>query len=214
MKRTTVALGGVALRSMFLALCVLSAASAAELSPRELKKNLKQAEKAWNVGQAAAAVELYEGILDATEPGAAERAGALYVVGMASLGGEDDGHTRARELFAELVEKFPRHPRSGSAKAIDALLGALEEARAEGARLTGELKATVRSDREASESRASEAAELREKLAQGEADLAAAQAEIAELKPARERLARREKEIADCEEKLKKVRETLVGGGG
>jgi len=196
MKRKTFSLGGVALRCLVLALCILPTAGAAELTPRQLKKNLKEAEKAWSAGRTAAAVELYEGILDATEPGAPERADALYAVGLASLA---DNKERAGQLLAELAEKSPRHPSSGTAKAIVALLSELDGARAESARLTAEL--------EASQASATELAELREKLAQAESQLSAVQ-------DAREQLARKDKEIADCEQKLKKVRETLVGGGG
>lgn len=208
MNRKTLSLGGLALRSLILALCILPAAGvavagAAELTPRQLKKNLKEAEKAWNAGRTAAAVELYEGILDATEPGDPHRADALYAVGLASLA-DDPG--RAGKLLAELVEKFPRHPSSGTAKVITGLLSELDGARAESSRLTKELESR-KDDLEASQSSATELAELREKLAQAESKLAAAQ-------DARSQLAKKDKEIADCEEKLKKVRETLVGGGG
>ncbi len=186
---------------------------AAEMDARQLKKDLKQADKQWKAGKVDSALELYEGILAGTGPGAKERANALYAVALASLSPDTARHDpeRARTLLAELDGSFPRHPRRLEIQALAGLAEA-QNATAEKARnleqqLAAEHAALESQQLEASganESLETQLEELRKKLQATERRLAANRAE---LKSAKEELAKKE-------EALEKLTERMVGRSG
>jgi hypothetical protein len=201
MKRTRFALLGIIL------LLFAATAASAELSPRELKKRTKEASKAWTAGEVSRAIEIYEEMLAATTPGDAARGVALYAVAMASLNDEATAQARARELLSELLGKHPEYPQYTVAQGALTLLEALHTERAQSARVAEALKVQQtagQNDRKASQSLETQASELSTQLAEGQEQLATMDSQ---LKAARGNL-------ADCEAKLKKVRDTLVGGGG
>ncbi len=115
------------------------AATAQELSARELKKIEKQAGKAFAAGDLESAAELYREILGATSAGDSRRGDALYALAITHLSpgaGRDVG--AAGEHLEELAS-MPRHPRQLEAAAIRALFSEIDAARGEARRHEAEM---------------------------------------------------------------------------
>ena len=119
------------------------AATAQELSPRELKKIEKQAGKAFAAGDVESAAELYQTILAATSAGDSRRGAALYALAIAHLspGAGRDVGTAAEHL--EELASMPRHPRQLEAAAIRALFSEIDAARGEAGRHDAEVAEKV-----------------------------------------------------------------------
>ncbi|MCP3957682.1 MAG: hypothetical protein GY719_07485 [bacterium] len=187
-----------------------SAASAEELSARELKKLVKQADKAWAAGQTEQAVASYERILGAVPAGDSRRGEALYVVAMAYLSpeGGDRDVTKARGLLQELATEFPRHPRGMEVAAARALLDELDSARAEIGRRAAELDET----RAAFDAEKQKAEAQREEAA-GESEAAGGKVKAlqAQLRRVRSQLAETQTELDKKEEALQKLKDAMVG---
>ncbi|HEX9731166.1 MAG TPA: hypothetical protein VGG06_04170 [Thermoanaerobaculia bacterium] len=173
------------------------------------RKALKNADTYWNNGRTEAALEIYESVLAATEPGAPERAGALFAVAVAAFAAES-GHydpLRGRELLAELVASYRLHPRRLEILAFESLAAAADRAAARASELERqrlELRAAAAATGESHDTLAAKAETLAEKLAAAERRLAAQGAELAAVK----------EELARKEEALAKLTERVVGRAG
>lgn len=199
------------------ALVLAGAAAARDLSPRQLKKSLKEADEKWSDGDVDAAVDVYEEILAATEPGATERADALYALIVVSLGPDGRDLGRARTLLSEF-EAFPRYPRRLEVRTLAGLMDSAESAGTELRRVEAELAQVLddlESDRRQpeAETAAAESLEtsleaqietLAEKLAKAEEELASKDDELRAVRA----------ELAKKEEALEKLRQRVVGRPG
>ncbi len=115
--------------------------SAQELSNRELKKVVKQAESAYAAGRYGLAIELYGQVLDATSSGDARRADALYASAMIRLSREPEQRNVAagRRHLEELSASFPNHPRRLEVWLARSLLDALDKEGGKMRRCSAEL---------------------------------------------------------------------------
>src|SRR5262245_17868799 len=127
MKMSRIALIGVVALAAGLWVPLHGAQAAAS---KPLKKSLQQAAKFWDAGKTEPALELYESVLAATEPGAPERADALYAVALAAFTADLPRYDplRGRELLAELVASFRLHPRRREILALESLAAAGDRA--------------------------------------------------------------------------------------
>ncbi len=199
--------------SIALMLLLVSPAGAQELNARELKKVVKQADRAYGAGSYGEAAALYDQILASTSGSDARRGDALYASAMIRLSGEGGqrDEAAARRQLDELSASFPRHPRRLEVAFARSLLGALDKARAEVRRHVAELAektAAFEAERRQTEAERQEAAG--ESQAAGgrvrslEAGLAKLRAEAAECQA----------ELEKKESALQKLRDALVGGSG
>ena len=151
-------------------------ADAETLSGRELRKALKQAGRAWEVGDAARATELYEQVLASTEPGDGDRPDALYALAMARLSPEGPARDAeaARGDLEELTASFPLHPRRLETAAVLQLLGEIDAFAAEAERRDSEveeIEAERQAIADASEAAGGQVKSLEEKLRKTRAEL-------------------------------------------
>lgn len=198
--------GGILVMLLVLGLTA-STSRAEELSARDLRKLEKQAAKADAAGQHDAAKELYESILDGTEPGDSRRADGLFFVVVKELANGDGLSSGGRAHLDELLSSFPHHARRDQIELFDDWLrrdvaqreeiARLEQSLAEQAAaceaMKGELSGAAG---EQQEEMAGKIRRLERQLATVRQDLAATQAEL-ETK----------------EEALEKLKNALVGGG-
>jgi DNA repair exonuclease SbcCD ATPase subunit len=186
-------------------------AMSAEMSERELKKTLKQANRDWQNGRTGPAVESYSKVLDATEAGDARRSNALYAVGLTALG--DGDVKRAQKLLGELGEDAsPAH--RAVVGAVSKLVGEAAMAHDAVQRLKKDLasqKAALQKERQQQQQ---SDGELTKKLTAAETQLAELQAELQASEKMRNSVAKDKKALAECEEKLEKVRKSLVDRSG
>ncbi len=186
-------------------------ASAQELSARELKKVVKQAEKSFGAGRFDEAIKLYDQILASTSGTDAGRGDALYASAVIRL--SDDGHQdveAARRQLDEL-QAFPRHPRRLEIAALRHLFSGLDSAQADVERRTVELaakSASYQAERE-------QAAAAREEAA-GESEAAGGRVRSleAQLRKVRAELSECQAELEKNEQAVQKLRDALVGGSG
>lgn len=190
-------------------LAIFSAGTAtAEMSERDLKRTLKQADRAWKDGRTDAAVKLYEQILESTENGDARRSGALYAVGLSALGEGD--MDRAQPLLDEL--------KSGSSKTHQLELAAVTRLLDAAAGAQGEIAqrdASLAEQKDLTKKASEESAELRDRLNAAQAQVASLEEQVAKNKRSQgSAAAKKAQELAECEEKLEKVRKSLVDRSG
>ncbi len=180
-------------------------AGAQQLNARDLKRAVKQAEKARAAGQVAEAVGLYEQILASTEPGDGRRAEALYVTAMAHLAPDPAPRDAAAATtrLEDLAREFP-HYRRLEVAAARASLEELAAARAEAGRGAQQL----------AEQQAAFAAERQEIAGASAAVGDQVKTLEAQLRKARSELAATEAELAKKEEALQKLKDSLVGKSG
>jgi len=148
-------------------------------------------------------------VLAATEPGAPERANALYAVAITAFAADAQRYDpqRGREVLAELVASFRLHPRRREILALDGLATAGARAAARAAELerqVTELRAAAAAAGKSQNTLTAEAAAQAEKLAAAERRIAAQAAELASVK----------EELARKEEALAKLTERVVGRSG
>ena len=188
------------------------AATAQELSARELKKIQKQADKAFAAGQVESAIELYEKILAATPAGDSRRGNALYGVAIAHL--STDGAQRdvgAAGQHLEELASFPHHPRKLEIAATRALLSEIGAARLEIGRRDAEMAqklAAFEAERQEIEAQQQEMA--------GESEAAGGRVKSlqAQLRKVRAELSETRSELEKKEEALQKLKDALVGRAG
>ena len=189
------------------------AADAEELNARELKKLVRQAEKAWDAGQTAQAVDSYEQVLGAVPQGDSRRGDALYVVAMSYLSpaGRSRDVEKARSLLQELVTDFPQHARGMEVAAAHTLLSELDAARTEIDRRAAELEeARAAFDAERQK------AEAERQVAAGESEAAGGKVKAlqAQLRRVRAQLAETQTELEKKDEALQKLKDAMVGRAG
>lgn len=196
-----------------LAVLAPSLASAEGLSDRELKKAVRQADKAFAAGQTDEAAELYDRVLASTPPGDGWRESALYALALIRLAAEGERFDleAARAYLDELATSFPSHPRRAEIAAARGLLAAHDAAGAASARRAAELEAQI-TDLEAERS-AAEAA--REEIA-GESEAAGDKVKSLEAQLRRMRAERNEcrTELGKKDEALQKLKDALVARAG
>lgn len=178
-----------------------TAATAEELSPREIKKLDKQAGKALDRGQGGQAIELYEQLLEATSAGQESRQDALWVIAVSRLS-SDPADAAARQYLAELDEEFPRHPHQLEAAALGAVLASLDETRTESAGVQAQLEA----QQAALEAERRKIEEAKQKIA-GQSEAAGDKVQNLEgqLRRVRAELATTKEELAKKEEALQRL---------
>lgn len=188
-------------------------AAAQELSGKEVKKVLRQADKAYAAGEGVRAADLYGQVLASTPAGDSRRGDALYAVAMALL--SPDGPARdvekAKGYLAELASSFPRHPRRLELSAVRALFAELGAARVAVSRRDAEVEeklAALEAERQAITAK-------REELA-GESEAAGGRVKSlqAQLRKMRAELAETQSELEKKEESLQKLRDALVSRAG
>ena len=189
------------------------AAAAQALSAKELKRVIRQADKAYAAGQGERAAELYEQVLASTKPGDSRREDALYAVAMARLSPEGPARDEAaaRAYLQELAELFLRHPRRLEIAAVLQLLADRDAFRAEVARRDAEVEerlAALEAERQAIEAQ-------REKM-EGASEAAGGKVRSlqAMLRRTRAELSETQSELDKKEEALQKLKDALVGRAG
>ncbi|MEE8524663.1 MAG: hypothetical protein V3T72_12085 [Thermoanaerobaculia bacterium] len=175
-----------------------AAAGAEELSPKELRKLDKQAERALKADQDDQAATLYQQLLDATSAGDDRRRDALWVVALSRLTAEP-GDEVGREHLQELTDSFPRHPRQRELAVLRAVLARLDGARVEIDGVQAKLEAQL----EASEAERQKIEQEQEKIA-GESEEADDR-----IRSLENQLRRVRAELAATEEELDKKEEAL-----
>ncbi len=190
-------------------------AAAQEMSTRQLKKVVKQAETADAAGRYVEAIQLYDQIRRATGIGDSRHGDALYATAMIRL--SPDAAVRdvatGRRLLEQLATSFPHHSRRLEITLTRSLLAALDRATArarDGAAELEQATAALEAERRRVE------VERQQQQAAGESQEAAG--EVRELES---RLAKAQAEVADCQAELKRSRATVkmlrdaaVGGSG
>ena len=189
------------------------AASAQELSAKDLKKILRQAGKATESGRVAEAVGLYRQALEALPEDDPRRADALYFTAMSDLAGDTDaaGKLAARMRLEELATAFPSFGRSLEVGLTRALLGEVDTVHAEIARRDAELQAKT-----AAIATAQQEAEAAEQESAGESKAADNRVKSleAQLRNMRGELKETRAELEKKEEALQKLKDALVGRAG
>ena len=194
----------VVLTTMALLLLIATTPASAQV-----KKNLRQANKNWQGGDVKAAVELYEKVLDATQPGATDRGDAVYALIMASFMSES-GHDarRTQTLIAEYFSHYPRHPNRLEMQVVRDLLdsgnAAREEARGREQELLRQERSLEQQLAKARETSGENASLEAEKEETAEKRLAAKSSELEAAK----------QELAKQADALQKMRQRLVGDSG
>lgn len=184
-----------------------------ELSRWQARRLLKDARTALAAGSSGSAAELYQRVVDGTQPGDERRGEALYGLAVsrledASMEAVDD----ARQALSELLGTQPEHERAVEARALRTLLEALAAVRSratEGEAALAAREAAWQRERETLTAEAqgriaaaaAESGDLAAELEEAQARLAAAQAELEATR----------RELTAKEEALRRIKETVVG---
>lgn len=203
--------GFVAVASTLLLSGSSSPAGAQELGARELKRAVRQAEKAYGDGRYVQALEFYDRILASTSGTDARRADALYVSAMIRLSSEAGlGDVERGRRHLEELEQFPLHPRRLEIANLSSALSRLDAARSEVEARIAETDARIA----AFEAQRAQAQAERQEEAVVESD-----AVDDRVKSLESRLRKTRSEVASCrseletkEQALQKLRDALVGG--
>lgn len=186
---------------------------AADLTPRQLKKNLKQAGRSWEAGQVERAIELYENVLNATSPGASERPDALYAISVMTLTPDSKQHdpARAKTLLTELASSFPEHDRRHETRA---LLSSLENRDAEVEKATAEAEQRALILRAEQKAQMEERQEIEAQIVTLEAELKQANEQLAAARKNRQGAKCRaiEQELEKAKKAIQKLAEECSGG--
>ncbi len=204
---------GVAL-VLFLAPPSPAASGTQELSAKELKKAVKQADAASSAGRYDQAIELYDRIIASTSGTDQRRGVALYASAMIRLSGAENGtreDVAAARRHLEELAAFPRHARRLEITAVAALFTGLDSARAEVESHAAELAAKTA----AYQAEREQAAVEREEAA-GESEAAGGRVKSLEsrLRKVRSELSECRADLEKKEQALQKLRDALVGGSG
>ncbi len=181
-------------------------AGAQELSAKELKKAVKQAEKSFGAGHYGEALELYDQILASTSGTDARRGDALWASAMIRL---SDGELRdveaARRQLDELAA-FPPAPGRLAVPVLRQLYAGLASARADAERRAAELEAQAAAYQAEREQAEAERA--------GESEAAGGQVRSleAQLRKLRAELAECQAEVEARERDVQKLRDVIAGG--
>ncbi len=182
---------------------------AQELSAKELKRAVKQADKAFDAGRYGEAIGLYDQILASTSGTDPRRGDALFASAMIRLsaGGHQDV-AGARQHLEELAAFSPT-PSRLAVPVLQQLFAELDTARSEVERSAAKLEAKTA----AYHAQREQAAAEREEAA-GESEAAGDRVRSLEsrLRKARSELSGCQEELQTKEEALQKLRDALVGG--